>query len=160
MTLIKTYRIIISYITRRVPNIIIQNEISRNIPFNKMKKMKKTVKLQMVLLLSVPFLPGCHAENARVVETKKQTTECVVGVWMPENQDKVLNNLEFHAANMEEGENGNISLTGGAEQSSGTWQYKDIGEIEISTPGSKLNFKLLNCKKEIVDGLTIYVKEQ
>ena len=122
--------------------------------------MKRTLNLLTALLLAASFLAGCNAENAKVVETKSQTTNCVVGVWMPEDQDEQLNTLEFHAANMEEGENGNVNLTGGVEQANGTWQYRGIGEIEISTAGSASNFKLLNCEKGILDGLTIYVKEQ
>lgn len=121
--------------------------------------MKKKFNLLTVILLSVFFLPGCHVDNAKVVETKKETTECVVGKWMPENQDKELNTIEFHAADMEGGETGTVTLSGGVEGSTGTWQYQNIGEIEISTPSSALHFKLLDCKRGILDGLTIYVKE-
>ena len=80
-------------------------------------------------------------------------------LWSPEEPDEKLNTLEFQAANMEDGENGNVNLTGGSEQSNGTWQYQEVGEINISTPSRSLDFKLLNCKRGILDGLTIYVKE-
>jgi hypothetical protein len=125
----------------------------------KTRKMKKTTNILIMSIFYVVFLPGCHVDNASVVETKKETTECVVGKWMPENQDKELNILEFNAANIEGGETGTVILSGGVEGSNGTWQYQSIGEIKISTPSSELNFKLLNCNRGILDGLTIYVKE-
>lgn len=121
--------------------------------------MKKSLNLLATICLTVVFLPACHVDNAKVVETEKETTECVVGKWTPENQDKELNNLEFHAPNMEGAVNGTINLTGGVEQSNGSWEYKSIGEIKISTASNEYNFKLLDCKKGILDGLTIYVKE-
>lgn len=121
--------------------------------------MEKSINLLATICLIVGFLPACHVDNAKVVETEKETTECVVGQWVPENQDKELNVLEFHAPNMEGAENGTISLTGGVEQSDGIWQYKSIGELKISTASSEYNFKLIDCKKGILDGLTIYVKK-
>lgn len=125
----------------------------------KTKEMKKSLNLLTAICLFAFLSPSCHVDNAKVVETEKETTECVVGKWMPENQDKELNNLEFQAPGMEGAENGTISLTGGVEQSDGLWQYQSIGEIKISTASSELNFKLLDCKRGILDGLTIYVKE-
>ena len=121
--------------------------------------MKKSFNLLTISLLSIFFLSGCFVDSAKVVETKNQTLECVVGKWVPENQDKELNILEFAAADNEGGESGSVLLTGGVEGSNGTWQYQSIGEIKISTPGSGLTFELLNCEKGIVDNLTIYVKE-
>jgi hypothetical protein len=122
-------------------------------------KMKKSLNLLTLTFLSVFFLPGCHVDNAKVVETEKETTECVVGKWVPENEDKELNNLEFHASNVEDGKSGTVNLSGGVEESNGTWQYQDIGEIEISTMSSGQRFNLLDCKRGILDGLTIYVKQ-
>lgn len=121
--------------------------------------MKKTTNILIMSILYAFFSLGCHVDNARVVETKKETTECVVGKWMPENQDKELNTLEFNASNIEGGETGTVTLSGGVKGSNGTWKYERIGEIKISTPSSELNFKLLNCNRGILDGLTIYVKE-
>lgn len=121
--------------------------------------MEKTFNLLAAICLSVLFLPGCHVNSAKVVETEKETTECVVGTWKPENQDKELNNLVFHAPNMQGAENGDVNLTGGVEQANGIWKYESIGQIKISTASSELNFKLLDCKRGIIDGLTIYIKE-
>lgn len=121
--------------------------------------MKKSFNLLAAVCLFTLFLTACHVDNAKVVETEKETTECIVGKWMPENQDKELNNLEFHAPHMEGAVNGTVNLSGGVEQSDGIWQYQGIGEIKVSTASSEFNFKLLDCKRGILDGLTIYIKE-
>jgi hypothetical protein len=122
--------------------------------------MKKSLNILALALMSIYVLSGCHVDSAKVVETEKQTTECVVGKWVPENGDQELNTLEFHDSDVEGGKNGKIILSGGIEESSGTWVYQDIGEIEISTAASAQSFKVLNCKKGILDGLTIYVKQE
>jgi hypothetical protein len=50
--------------------------------------MKKSLNLLTAICLFTLFLTACHVDNAKVVETETETTECIVGKWMPENQDK------------------------------------------------------------------------
>lgn len=65
--------------------------------------MKKSFYLLLGILLS-----GCFADNAKVVETEKQTNNCIVGVWMPENTEGNVNTLEFQAPTVNEGKSGTV----------------------------------------------------
>ena len=119
----------------------------------------KTTKLFTASILFLFFFSGCHVDNVKVVETEKETLECMVGKWMPENADPELNDLEFHAATAPDGLSGTVTASGGIEGATGTWTYKSIGELDLSNTDGTSHFKLLDCKRGIANGLTIYIKE-
>lgn len=116
-------------------------------------------KLFTASILLLFYASGCHVDNAKVVETEKQTLECLVGNWIPENTDESMNKIAFDAPTTAEEKSGTVTATGGVEPMSGTWQYKSVGEVDVLHTDGISHFKLLNCKRGIVNGLTIYIKE-
>lgn len=119
----------------------------------------KATKLCTASMLFLIYFSACNVHSAKVVETEEQTLECIVGTWVPEEPNPVMNNIEFHAPEMVGEQTGTVSVSGGIESMTGTWHYQSIAEINLTNTDGMAHFKLLDCTRGILDGLTIYVKK-
>ena len=119
------------------------------------------------------ILLSCNNDfSDKIVETKKETTNCLIGAWESvetgKNGEKEI--LKFNA---KENENGTIDFYNTAlsfeiidkegkliDQKNGSynWQVKDVGHIEATHGAWEIKIVLTNCSRLVLNGDAVFKK--
>lgn len=130
----------------------------------------KSVSVLITISLLI-ILIGCKNSSTKnsnkVVETYRETAECLIGEW--ETEDKSEKNMHFKfsaSINGDEVNNRNFTVEAYDKNGSvlhqalGSWKIEKVGQVRAEINGGAIGFsiKLTNCNRFVVRGRTVYIK--
>jgi len=118
---------------------------------------------------------GCRqAFSVKVVETKTETSDCILGEWEQEVKSYkqgvaanviLIRNEEFGTTSENEG----IFIIQGVDDKGnivpdkhliGRWKTKDIGEVELRKGSTVWKIKMINCSRFVLQKEAVHIKKR
>jgi hypothetical protein len=112
---------------------------------------------------------SCTPKDDKIVETFKETEECIIGEWVPENQNQIP--YITYVFSIDEIENKiqkrrfvvkQVDRNGKENENSGTWDVKSVGKIRAILGGFGawgIDLKFTNCSRIVARGRNVYIKK-
>ena len=123
--------------------------------------------MKNLLLISFLAFVGCASNSNKIVETEKETAECLIGKWKPEdpnqqpyityefNADIVGNKIENRHFTVK-----GVDNKGESREDGGNWDIKSPRIIRANLGfGSGISIELTNCNRFVARGKRIYIKQ-
>ena len=125
------------------------------------------MKYFVIILLIINI--SCTPQNNKVVETYKETQDCLIGEWIPENSNQVPYTTYTFSAEYKEDKLQNrifiinsIDKTGRIINEKGNWNVKSVGKIRAILGGVGawgIDLEFTNCSRLVARGRNIYIKK-
>jgi hypothetical protein len=112
---------------------------------------------------------SCTPKDDKIVETFKETEECIIGEWVPENPnqipyityvfsiDEIENKIQKRSFVVKQ-----VDKNGKENENSGTWDVKSVGKIRaiFDVFGALgIDLKFTNCSRIVARGRNVYIKK-